>query len=68
MQAMAEENAAEKQPPEALRCDFCGEETPQVRRIALDRGYDRLQPHPAQYACEACSKRKELERLGEHRP
>ena len=48
-----------------LRCDFCGARVPRVRRIALDRGYDRLQtPHSARYACPECSKRKELERLG----
>ena len=48
-----------------LRCDFCGIETAQVRRVALDRDYDRLQkPHTVQYACEACSRRKERERTG----
>ena len=48
-----------------LRCDFCGEETAHVRRVALDRDYDRLQtPHPVQYACDACSSRKEKERVG----
>jgi ribosomal protein L37AE/L43A len=48
-----------------LRCDFCGTLVPRVRRIALDRDYDRLQtPHSARYACPECSQRKELERLG----
>jgi ribosomal protein L37AE/L43A len=48
-----------------LRCDFCGARVPRVRRIALDRDYDRLQaPHSARYACPECSRRKELERLG----
>ena len=48
-----------------LRCDFCGAEVARVRRIALDRDYDRLQtPHSARYACPECSQRKELERLG----
>ena len=47
-----------------LRCDFCGKETPRVRRVALDGQYDRLQkPHHAQYACDACSAAKERERL-----
>jgi hypothetical protein len=52
--------------PEAgLRCDFCGALVPRVRRIALDRDYDRLQtPHQVRYACPECSQRKELERLG----
>jgi len=48
-----------------LRCDFCGALVPRVRRIALDRDYDRLQAtHSARYACPECSRRKELERLG----
>ena len=48
-----------------LRCDFCGALVSRVRRIALDRDYDRLQtPHAARYACPDCSQRKELERKG----
>jgi hypothetical protein len=48
-----------------LRCDFCGEEVQSVRRVALDTGYDRLQtPHREQYACPACSERKERTRRG----
>ena len=48
-----------------LRCDFCGALVSRVRRVALDRDYDRLQtPHTARYACPECSQRKELERLG----
>ena len=48
-----------------LRCDFCGALVSRVRRIALDRDYDRLQtPHAVRYACPECSQRKELERLG----
>jgi hypothetical protein len=48
-----------------LRCDFCGAVVARVRRIALDRDYDRLQmPHAARYACPECSQRKEGERLG----
>ena len=60
MVAMADET------PEApLRCDFCGEESPHVRRVALDRDYERLQtPHPVRYACDRCSREKEQERLG----
>jgi hypothetical protein len=50
---------------EGLRCDFCGAEVARVRRVALDRGYERLQtPHQALYACERCSEQKELRRLG----
>ena len=49
----------------ALRCDFCGAQVTRVRRVALDRDYDRLQtPHAVRYACPECSQRKEQERLG----
>jgi len=48
-----------------LRCDFCGALVTRVRRVALDRDYDRLQtPHAVRYACPECSQRKEQERLG----
>lgn len=48
-----------------LRCDFCGQETPSVRRVALDRSYERLRtPHVERYACRACSEKKERSRLG----
>ncbi len=47
-----------------FKCDFCGHEVPRVRRIALDRGYDRLgQRHAVRYACDACSHSKEAERV-----
>jgi hypothetical protein len=50
--------------PEHFDCDFCGKQVPRVRRVALDRGYDRLQkPHPVRYACDACSAEKERERI-----
>jgi hypothetical protein len=56
---------ADPQRPKPLCCDFCGEEVPSVRRVALDEGYDRLQtPHRERYACEPCSERKERERRG----
>jgi hypothetical protein len=48
-----------------LRCDFCGDMVPSVRRVALDQGYERLQtPHKERYACPSCSEKKERERLG----
>lgn len=51
---------------ESFTCDFCGAQVPRVRRVALDRGYDRLQkPHRVQYACPDCSARKERERGGD---
>jgi len=46
-----------------VRCDFCNEVVPCVRRIALDGDYERLRtPHAVQYACPECSKRKEQKR------
>jgi hypothetical protein len=46
-----------------MRCDFCGRVVERVRRIALDRDYDRLgQRHVVRYACPECSMRKEAER------
>lgn len=46
-----------------LRCDFCGKEVKVVRRIAIDKGYDRLSlKHKIKYACEDCSLLKEKER------
>jgi hypothetical protein len=46
-----------------LRCDFCGRETETLRRVVLDKGYDRLTlRHEKRYACEACSAKKEDER------
>ena len=57
----AEEPEAPEQP---LVCDFCGRSVTHVRRIALDRDYDRLQkPHAVRYACDACSEEKERRRL-----
>ncbi len=52
-------------PGPGLVCDFCGQHSASVRRVALDRGYDRLQP-PARalYACPPCSEAKEKARKG----
>ena len=65
---MPETPVADAAAPDAeggLRCDFCGALVARVRRVALDRDYDRLQtPHQARYACPECSQRKERERLG----
>jgi hypothetical protein len=59
-------DTAERDPgaaPEGMRCDFCGKQVPQVRRVALDRDYDRLQtPHVVRYACPQCSAEKERSR------
>lgn len=46
-------------------CDFCKQTVSRVRRVALDRDYDRLGVlHALRYACEPCSARKESERRG----
>jgi hypothetical protein len=48
-----------------LVCDFCGQRVPSVRRVALDRGYDRLRPSDRElYACPPCSEAKEKTRKG----
>jgi hypothetical protein len=55
-------------PAEGRRCDLCGEEVLSVRRVALDREYDRLQvAHKELYACEPCFESKEQRRLGLNR-
>lgn len=60
---MAANEAGEGSGPR--RCDFCGEPSATVRRVALDRDYDRLlKPHREQYACPRCSEAKERERRG----
>jgi len=66
---MANDASSKPTPPThsrpGLRCDFCGESAANVRRVALDRDYDRLQtPHRELYACDPCSERKEKRRLG----
>lgn len=58
------ETGGNRESPRLLRCDFCGAQVPRVRRVALDRGYERLQtPHAVRYACPACSAEKERQRL-----
>jgi hypothetical protein len=58
-------SGADAPPEQMLTCDFCGARAPRVRRVALDRGYERLQtPHAVRYACERCSEEKERQRRG----
>ena len=55
-------------PAAGRRCDLCGREVVSVRRVALDREYDRLQlAHKELYACEPCFEAKEQKRLGLNR-
>jgi ribosomal protein L37AE/L43A len=62
---MADPERQETEPPQGMRCDFCGQIVPRVRRVALDVGYDRLQArHAERYACPTCSDKKERQRTG----
>jgi len=62
--AAVSDSDAPDETPDGVRCDFCGEVVPRVRRIALDGAYDRLRtPHRVQYACTRCSEAKERDRL-----
>lgn len=68
--AAAAEEAVDPGPSPAedggFHCDFCGRTAPRVRRVALDRGYERLRtPHRVQFACPECSERKERERTAD---
>ncbi len=57
------EPANDQEAPPDMRCDFCGKRVERVRRVALDRDYERLQtPHAVQYACAECSEAKERQR------
>jgi hypothetical protein len=71
MQTEQPKGAGAAREPRAVagrRCDLCGNEVVAVRRVALDREYDRLQlAHKELYACEPCFEAKEQRRLGLHR-
>jgi len=55
----------EATPQTGRDCDFCGDRVAAVRRVALDREYDRLQKaHEELYACPVCFESKEQQRLG----
>jgi hypothetical protein len=41
-----------------MRCDTCGKETEEVRRVVVDIGYDRTLSKPL-YNCPDCFKKKE---------
>ena len=42
-------------------CDFCGEANEMVRRVVVDKNYDRVLAL-AKYACPSCSEQKDKER------
>ena len=61
----ASETASQTPEDVRRRCDFCGDRVASVRRVALDREYDRLQKtHQERYACASCFEKKEQARLG----
>lgn len=60
------ESAAES--PAGITCDFCHEVVASVRRVALDREYERLRtPHAVMYSCSSCFEKKERRRVGMER-
>lgn len=62
---MAEESDIDQptEVPGGFHCDFCEKVVPRVLRVALDRGYERLQTrHQVRYACAECSEAKERDR------
>lgn len=51
--------------PTAMKCDFCQQTVPSVRRVALDGDYERLRtPHAVMYSCPECFEKKDRQRLG----
>jgi uncharacterized Zn finger protein len=44
-----------------MKCDTCGKETSEVRRVVIDSGYDRTLSR-AMYNCPACYDQKEAAR------
>jgi len=51
--------------PTAMKCDFCKQTVPSVRRVALDGEYERLRtPHAVMYSCPECFEKKDRQRLG----
>ena len=42
-----------------MRCDTCGKETQEVKRVVVDTGYDRTLAK-ALYNCPECFEKKEL--------
>ena len=43
-----------------MKCDTCGKEVAKVKRIVLEKGYDRTQAK-AIYNCEECYRKKEAD-------
>ncbi len=43
-----------------MKCDTCGKDVLKVKRIILEKGYDRTQAR-AIYNCEECYRKKEAD-------
>ena len=43
-----------------MKCDTCGKDVAKVKRIVLEKGYDRIQAK-AIYNCEECYRKKEAD-------
>ena len=43
-----------------MRCDTCGKDVLKVKRIILEKGYDRTQAR-AIYNCQKCYRKKEAD-------
>ncbi len=41
-----------------IKCDTCGKESAEVKRVIVDAGYDRVLAKPL-YNCPACYEKKE---------
>lgn len=44
-----------------MKCDTCGKETSEVRRVVIDSGYDRTLAR-AMYNCPSCYEKKDAAR------
>lgn len=52
-------------PSKDFHCDFCGEPAHKLRRIVVDKDYERLlEVGRPKYACPPCSEAKDRKRLG----
>ena len=43
---------------ERMKCDTCGKEVKEVKRVVIDKGYDRALAKPL-YNCPECYEKKE---------
>lgn len=50
-----------------MKCDTCGKESNEVRRVVVDAGYDRVLAKPL-YNCPACFDKKEKSKKKETKP